>query len=139
MELKIKRVADVEMPKPNTDGNAAIDLPSAEDFILKPDEQRTARTGIKMQIPVGFVGLVWDRSGMAAKHSIHTFAGVIDSSYRGEICIVLKNFGSHDFHVTKNMRIAQLVIQPYLQVEITEGELDDTKRGESGFGSSGTH
>ena len=91
------------------------------------------------QIPAGFVGLVWDRSGMAAKHSIHTFAGVIDSSYRGEICIVLKNFGSQDFHVTKNMRIAQLVIQPYLQVEITEGELDDTKRGESGFGSSGMH
>ena len=93
-----------------------------------------------MAIPVGNVGLIWDRSGLASKNSIHALAGVVDSCYRGEIGIVLINLGKEDFKVEKGMRIAQMLIQPVVNANILEeGELDGTKRGDGGFGSTGVH
>jgi dUTP pyrophosphatase len=97
-------------------------------------------TGVKMALPKGYVGLVWDKSGLAANKSVHTLAGVIDSSYRGEILIVMKNLGKDDFVITKNMKIAQLLIQPVVHANLIEKKaLDDTTRGDNGFGSTGTH
>jgi dUTP pyrophosphatase len=82
--------------------------------------------------------LIWDKSGLAAKNGLHVFAGVIDSSYRGEIGVVLKNFGEEDFKVEKNSKIAQMLIQPVVSANITEHDsLEDTERGEGGFGSTG--
>ena len=93
-----------------------------------------------MEIPDGYVGLVWDKSGLASKHGIKTMAGVIDSTYRGEISIVLINLGSEDYLVEKNTKIAQILIQKIEQVEIEEVEdLENTERGDRGFGSSGKH
>ncbi len=138
MKVQIKRVdKEIELPKYAKKGDAALDLSSAEEHIILPSEKKNIRTGIKMAIPEGHVGLVWDRSGLAAKHSIHTIAGVIDSGYRGEIGVVLVNLGKEEFRVQKGMRIAQLLIQPVADAELEEvSELEETERGASGFGST---
>lgn len=98
-------------------------------------------TGLRFAIPDGYAGLVWDRSGLAANHSITTMAGVIDSGYRGELKVVLKNLGKDGFVIEKGMRIAQMLIQPVANsVPIIEvEELPNSERGSAGFGSTGNH
>jgi len=137
--LKIKRLdKTATLPKYAHEGDAGLDLFSAENYTLKPNERKAFKTGIAMAIPKGFVGLVWDKSGLAAKHGIKTMAGVVDSGYRGEILIVLKNLGNDVFKIEKNMKIAQMLIQPVESKNIIEvDDLDDTCRGEGGFGSTG--
>ena len=140
MKVQVQRIADVDMLSYAKQGDAAFDLRSAEEGILAPNEKRVFKTGIKMAIPLNHVGLIWDRSGLAAKHGLHCLAGVIDSGYRGEIGVVLKNLGHEPIEITKNMRIAQMLIQPVVSAILEEvNELDETERGEGGFGSSGTH
>ena len=91
-----------------------------------------------MEIPKGFVGNIRDRSGLPAKYSIHTMAGIIDPGFRGEIGIVMINLGNQEIKIEKHMRIAQMLIQPVEIVEFNEvEELSETERGEGGFGSSG--
>jgi dUTP pyrophosphatase len=138
MELNIKRLSDVDMPSYAHDSDAAFDLRSSHALVLMPGEQAVVKTGLSMAIPKGYAGLVWDRSGLAAKHSLHVFAGVIDSGYRGEIGVVLRNFGKEEFQIEKNMRIAQMLIQPVANPVIKEvQELDETSRNAGGFGSTG--
>lgn len=121
------------------EGDAAFDLRAAEEAVLKPGERRLIATGIKVAIPAGYAGLIWDRSGLAAKQGIHVLAGVVDSGYRGEVKVVLKNLGEADLAVTRNMRIAQMLVQPVAAavLEFTD-ELDPSARGAGGFGSTGT-
>jgi dUTP pyrophosphatase len=140
MDLQIQRVdKGLELPKQHRDGDAALDLRSAEEKTISPGEYATLRTGIKMAIPLGHVGLIWDRGGMAAK-GLTTMGGVIDSNYRGEIQIIIVNHGKEPFPITKGMRIAQIIIQPISDISVKEvDELDETNRGEDRFGSSGTH
>ena len=92
-----------------------------------------------MAIPEGNYGRIAPRSGLAAKHSIDVGAGVIDSDYRGEVKVLLFNLSDTDFEVKPGDRIAQLIIEKYTMTEIqeVEGKLDDTVRGEGGFGSTG--
>jgi dUTP pyrophosphatase len=137
--LKVKRLDKAaKLPSYAHEGDAGLDLFSAEDYTLKPNERKAVRTGIAMAIPKGYVGLVWDKSGLAAKHGIKTMAGVVDSGYRGEILVVLKNLGDSDFAVEKNMKIAQMLVQPVESKKVVEVEdLDATSRGEKGFGSTG--
>jgi dUTP pyrophosphatase len=138
MEVKIQKITDVKLPNYANPGDAGLDIYSAEETLLKPNEKKIIKTGVKMAIPNGHVGLIWDKSGLAAKHGLHVFAGVIDSSYRGEIGVVLKNFGEEDFKVEKDSKIAQMLIQPIVSANITEHDsLEDTERGEGGFGSTG--
>ncbi len=140
VELKIHRTnKDIDLPQYTRSNDAALDLRSAEVKLLKSGEKTIVKTGIKMAIPGGHVGLIWDRSGIAAKHEVHCLAGVIDSDYRGEIGVVLKNLGSNTFLIEKNMRIAQMLIQPVINPNIIEVESleEDTQRGAGGFGSSG--
>jgi dUTP pyrophosphatase len=128
----------VELPSYAKAGDAAFDLRSAEEKVVSPGHKVIIKTGLKIAIPSGHVGLIWDRSGMAAKHGIHCLAGVIDSGYRGEIGVVMKHLGHEDFVVEKNMRIAQMLIQPVASAVLEEvDELDDSERGKGGFGSSG--
>ena len=139
VEIKVKKVnEDATLKSGSYDGDVAIDLASTEETTLGPMEKKVIRTGIKMAIPKGYAGLIWDRSGMAANHSIHTMAGVIDSGYRGEIQVVLINLGKQDFKIEKSMRIAQMLIHavPDLKIEEVQ-ELDETERGSKAFGSSG--
>jgi dUTP pyrophosphatase len=141
VQLKIKRL-DKNIPVPSyaKDGDAAFDLRSTHDTVLKPGEKTLVKTGLSLSIPQGYVGLIWDRSGLAAKNGLTCLGGVIDSGYRGEIGVVLCNLGKEEFTVEKNMRIAQMLIQPVMQAKIEEvEELDETGRGNTGFGSSGLH
>jgi len=141
VKVKIKKIKDnAIIPKYAHEGDAGVDLYSTEDYLLKPGESKLISTGISVTIPEGYVGLIWDRSGLAVKHSLHVLAGVVDSGYRGEVCVVLKNLGREDFNVTKDMRTAQMLIQPVVSATIEESDsLDETSRNEGGFGSTGTH
>lgn len=118
--------------------DAGADLKTVENHILSSQEIWLAPTGIKVKVPNGYVGLIFSRSGFA-KHGI-TLAnsvGVIDSGYRGEIKIPLINHGTKDFGIEKGTRIAQIVIVPCLLAEFTLSDLDETERGEGGFGHTG--
>ena len=96
-------------------------------------------TGIQIAVPAGHVGLVWDKSGISLK-GVHRLAGVVDAGYRGEVQVVMINLGAAPFAVRKGMKIAQLLVQPVAAVEVVECEaLDDTSRGEGGFGSTGLY
>ena len=141
MEINVKRFdKEIELPDFAHENDAAIDLRSAEEGVLSPGEKKVFKTGLAFAIPKGYAGLIWDRSGLAAKHSIHTMAGVIDAGYRGEVGVVMINLGKESFTVEKGMRIAQMLFHPILNVKLQESEeLDDTTRGEGGFGSTGTH
>jgi len=139
MRVKIKKLtAEAKTPSYKRDGDAAFDLCSIEDFILHVGEKKLAKTGISLEIPKGFVGLIWDRSGLAANQGIHTLAGVIDSNYRGEVCVVMMNLGKEPLSINKHDRIAQMLIQPVHEVDFEESdELSDSHRGDKGFGSTG--
>lgn len=139
VQIKMHRTdKEVELPFYAKQGDAAFDLRSSEEKTLKPGEKHIIKTGLRVAIPEGYVGLIWDRSGMAAKHSIHCLAGVIDSGYRGEVGVVMKNLGESEVNIEKNMRIAQMLIQPVASAELVEvDDLDESERGVGGFGSTG--
>ena len=119
-------------------GDAGFDLRASEEMVISAGGRVMAPTGLRLAIPTGHVGLVWDRSGLAARHGIHCLAGVIDSGYRGEVKVVLQNLGGEEFTVERGMRIAQLLIQPVVSAELLRVEsLEDSVRGEGGFGSTG--
>ncbi len=139
LEIKVKKInPDATLPKYAKDGDAGLDLCSVEDYTLRRGEKKVFGTGLQFEIPQGYFGSMRDRSGLAAKHGIHTLAGVIDSGYRGEVGIILVNLGEQDFMIRKGDRIAQLIIQPYENCKITEvNEVNETSRGDGGFGSTG--
>lgn len=140
MKLRfIKTDKDVPNPEYIRKGDIAFDLRSNEaDYALKSGEWKIFKTGLKLEIPEGHVGNIRDRSGLPAKHAIHTMGGIIDPNYRGEIGIILINLSKQEFIVEKNMRIAQMLIQKSEVVEFEEAEeLSETNRGEQGFNSSG--
>lgn len=127
-----------KLPKYAYEGDAGMDLFSFENMEVKAGERCLVSTGIKIAVPTGYAGLVWDKSGIATKHHITTIAGVIDSNYRGELKVALTNLGKESYNIKKGEKIAQMLIQPIVSGEIKEVEkLEDTERGESGFGSSG--
>ncbi|MBI5306499.1 dUTP diphosphatase [Candidatus Wolfebacteria bacterium] len=139
MVIKIQKIDfDAIIPNYANESDAGLDLYSVEDVILKPGERHAVKTGIKMEIPEGYVGLIWDKSGLAVKNGAKTMAGVVDAGYRGEIKIVLINLGEEDFVIKKNSKIAQMLIQKieHPKIEIVS-ELNESQRGENGFGSTG--
>lgn len=142
IEITIKLLDDgLAMPRRRHDGDAGIDLSSRVDFVLKPGERATIPTGIAAAIPRGFAGLVLPRSGLAARHGIALVnsPGLIDSGYRGEIAVVMINTDKREpFHIKRGDRIAQLVIQRVEEAALVRVEqLDQTARGDGGFGSTG--
>ena len=140
MELKVKRVhPQAKLPVQGHPGDAGLDLFAARDLEIPAGDLRAVPTGIQVAIPKGYAGLVWDKSGISLK-GVHRLAGVIDSCYRGEIQVVLVNLGSEPFAIKAGMKVAQLLIQPVSEVKVVESEtLDDTSRGENGFGSTGLY
>lgn len=139
MKVLAKRLhPDARLPVYGRPGDAGLDLSSVEDLTIMAGERAIVPTGIALAIPPGTVGLVWDRSGMAAKHGMKTMAGVLDHTYRGELKIVLLNTSGAPYEIKKGDRIAQLLIQPIVAAGVEEvAELDETHRGDGGFGSSG--
>ena len=139
MKLIIEKIyADSNLPAYGYPGDAGLDLFAYTDVSLAPGKRESIPTGIKMAIPEGYVGLVWDKSGMAFKRGIKSMGGVVDSGYRGEISICLINLSEETQEIKKGDKIAQMVIQPFVSAEVEEGKLaPDTVRGDKGFGSSG--
>lgn len=143
MSLKIKIVRldpELKMPAMAHAGDAGFDMYAAKDTTIKPGERLSIPTGIKMEIPDGYVGLIWDKSGLSHKHGLKTFGGVIDAGYRGEILVGMMNLGTEPYTFEKNHKVAQMIIQRREEVDIVEaeeGELANTSRGEGGFGSTG--
>ncbi|MGB8957551.1 MAG: dUTP diphosphatase [Candidatus Aminicenantales bacterium] len=138
MKLKVKRIhPEARLPVYGHPGDAGLDLFSVVDRDLAPGEVFAAPTGIQIAVPAGHVGLVWDKSGISLK-GVHRLAGVIDAGYRGEVQVVLINLGAAPFALRQGMKIAQLLVQPVAAVDVIECEaLDDTSRGQGGFGSTG--
>ena len=132
--------AGLALPAYATAGAAGMDVVSAEDVTLAPGARHAVATGLAMAIPPGFEVQVRPRSGLALKHGITVpnTPGTIDSDYRGELKVILINHGSESFAIQRGDRIAQLVLAPVVQAAWLEvGELDETARGEGGFGSTG--
>ena len=133
--------ANAVTPTFGTEFSAGADLYSAEEeIVIAPGETKFIGTGIATEIPVGTVGLVYARSGLACKKGLAPAnkVGVIDSDYRGEIKVALHNHGNTPQTVLKGERVAQMVITPYYAVTYVEQEeLNQTVRGEGGFGSTG--
>ncbi len=138
MEVFIKKLgSDTKSPSYAHEGDAGADLYSAEDKKIEAGEISKVRIGLSIAIPDGFVGIVMDKSGIALK-GIHSIAGVVDSSFRGELEIVLANLGKSAFEIKKGQKVCQMVIMPVATAKITEAEkLSETKRGKKGFGSTG--
>lgn len=143
LKLK-KKKGDEDIPIPSyiTEGSSGIDLYSAnkEDIIIKKGEYKLIPLGIFIEIPKGYEAQLRPRSGLALHHGITILnsPATIDSDYRGELFVILLNLGKEDFTVKRGMRIAQMVIQKIIKASIVEVDtLNDTKRGEGGFGHSG--
>ncbi len=139
MILKIKKlVPDAILPSYAHPGDAGLDMYANETVVINPNEAVKVKTGISIEIPDGFVGLVWDKSGLSTNHKIKTLGGVIDSGYRGESLIGLINLGDTPYIIEKGHKVAQMLIQKIERVEVSEvEELTDTSRGHGGFGSTG--
>lgn len=141
--VMVKRLAhfgDLALPDYATDGAAGMDVLAAEDVDLAPGARHAVATGLALAIPQGFEIQVRPRSGLALKHGITVpnTPGTIDSDYRGELKVILINHGPGDFAVRRGDRIAQLVLAPVVRASwLKVDELDETLRGEGGFGSTG--
>ena len=141
--VSVKSVGVYKYPSYETakPGDAGLDLRTQIDFTLKAGESRNIPTGLCMAIPLGLVGMVCSRSGLAAKHQIEVLGapGIVDSGYRGEIRVTLKNHGTEDVSFKTGDRIAQLLFvnhsMPAISFQEVE-ELDETERGAGGFGST---
>src|SRR5687767_12256817 len=132
---------DAKMPSRSHPTDAGLDLASVEEIRLAPGERKMVRTDIAVAIPEGSAGFVTPRSGLAAKHgiSITNSPGIIDTTYRGHVMVILENLGDVEFFAPKGDRIAQLLLVPISLVEPEEVDsLDETDRGAGGFGSTGS-
>ncbi len=130
----------LELPVYATEGAAGMDVLAAEDVTLAPGARHAVATGLAVAIPAGFELQVRPRSGLALKHgiSVPNAPGTIDSDYRGEVRVILINHGAEPFEIVRGDRIAQLVLAPVTRASwLKVDELDETARGEGGFGSTG--
>jgi len=160
IDLQFKKLHPAAILPVKTKGNIGIDLVSIEDVYLKPGERKTIRTGLAIDIPEGYAIILKDRSGNAAKRGLHILAGVIDSSYTGELLVCVSRLDFNPEHkiyydnlrgnqiedsvpffdeIKKGDKICQFIVVPDYQVNITEVEeiVKVTDRGDKGFGSSG--
>lgn len=142
MQIKIINKSSHELPNYETIASAGMDLRAniMESIVLKPLERAIVKTGLFIELPIGFEAQVRPRSGLAAKKGITVLnsPGTVDADYRGEIGVILVNLSNEDFTIENGERIAQLVIAKHERAEwIHVEELSETSRGEGGFGSTG--
>lgn len=143
MKVEIKLISQLaKLPEKMSDASSGYDLYTAnsESISLKPGTIKMVPTGIAISLPSGYEAQIRPRSGLAIRHGIGILnsPGTIDADYRGEIKVILFNFGDKEFVIEPGMRIAQMVISQYENVEFLEvDELDETVRGSGGFGHTG--
>ncbi|KAB2879499.1 dUTP diphosphatase [bacterium] len=140
--LKIQRIhPDAKLPEYAHPGDAGLDLFSVDEAVIRPGESKLIGTGIIIELPENTEAQIRPRSGLALKHQITVLnsPGTIDHGYRGQVGVILINHGIKPFTVESGMKIAQMVIAPVMSVNVIDtGTLTETKRGEGGFGSTGT-
>jgi dUTP pyrophosphatase len=141
MLLKVKKLAaDALLPAYAHPGDAGLDLCANQDLEIPAGGSCLVKTGIAIELPPQTEAQVRPRSGLALKHQLTVLnaPGTIDAGYRGEVGVILINHGKTPFKIEKRMKIAQLVVQPVLRLDVAEvAELTDTSRGAGGFGSTG--
>ena len=143
-KIAVKKLhKDAVLPTYGSEFSAGADLYAlcAEELTFAPGETKLVRTGLAMEIPVGYAGLIYARSGLASKRGLAPAnkVGVVDADYRGEVMVALHNHSAIEQKITAGERIAQLVVAPFLKAEFAESdELSDTARASGGFGSTGT-
>lgn len=137
MNLKVVLDENAKMPTRAHETDAGFDIYSREDQIVPAKESAVFDSGVHIEIPTGYVGMLKSKSGLNVKHGI-TSEGVIDAGYTGSICVKLYNNSGYDYKVNAGDKISQLVILPIITPDLERVEsLEDTERGENGFGSSG--
>ena len=141
MNINFKKLhPDAKVPTYAHSHDAGFDVYSTEEVRVLPGARVAVPTGLAIEIPEGYVGLVWDKSGLSFNHGLKTIGGVIDAGYRGEIKIGLVNVSDTLYVIKKGDKVAQILIQKVEQATFQEAEeLADTSRGEGGFGSSGAN
>ena len=143
--MRLPHAADLPLPTYQSEHAAGLDLvaavPADAPVIIAPGERATIPTGVAIALPPGSEGQIRPRSGLALRHGITVLnsPGTVDADYRGELHVILVNFGDDSFTIERGARIAQLVLAATLQAVICEvANLDQTPRGAGGFGSTGT-
>ncbi len=141
MKIKIKLLdSKATFPTKGTEDSAGYDLYTTSRAMLWPSDTKMLKTGIAMEIPKGYFGAIYPRSGLSTKQGVRlaNCVAVIDSDYRGEICVPLHNDSTVKREIKEGERVAQIVIQKYEDVGFEQvEELSDTERGSGGFGSTG--
>ena len=141
-QIKIKRLKEnATLPTYGSDKAAGADLYACtfSDIVIAPHTTAMIPTGLAMELPEGYFGAIFARSGLATKQGLRpaNCVGVVDEDYRGEVMVALHNDTDLNREIKSNERIAQLVLLPYIQCDFVEDELSETERGDNGFGSTG--
>jgi dUTP pyrophosphatase len=147
IEVQVTRLphaADLPLPEYQTSGSAGLDLvaalPAGSHLFLEPGSRELIPTGLSIQLPEGFEAQIRPRSGLALRNGVTILnaPGTIDSDYRGEICVILVNFGREAFKIARGDRIAQMILAPVSRAHLVEvQDLERSQRGAGGFGSTG--
>ena len=139
MQIHVKKLNDnARLPVFAHIGDAGADLFAAEEIMIQPGERAAVSTGVALVLPQGYVSLIWPKSGLAAHDGIMIMAGVVDAEYRGEYKIIAYNSGTEPKTFAVGDKVAQLLVQQVAHPDFIEVvELDETTRGEGGFGSTG--
>lgn len=139
MKLKVKKLnPEAKLPSKGHPGDAGIDFFAVETAVFSPNAQVNVKTGVAVEIPDGFVGLIWDKSSISFNKGLKVMGGVIDSGYRGEIIMSLFNTTSKEQIIEKGQKVAQMIIQKFEDANIEETfEMSETVRGEGREGSTG--
>lgn len=138
-KLKVKIIdGNAGLPEYSLDSDVCFDIRASETVNIRSLEQKEIRTGLAIEIPHGYVGLVRDRAGIVTKIGCHVIAGTFDSSYREEVTILMINFGVEEIQIEAGMKIAQILVVPVKKLEIEEvKELSQTERSGKKFGVTG--
>lgn len=139
MQLKIKKLEkDAKLPTHGHPGDAGLDFYASEDVIFLPGKQERVHTGVAIEIPEGYVGLIWDKSSISFNLGLKIMGGVIDSGFRGEIVMSLLNTSDKEILLSKGQKFTQMIIQKFEHCDIVETEeLSQTVRGHGREGSTG--
>ena len=140
IEIKFQKLhPDAQVPSYAHTGDAGADVYAVAEVTLQPQDRAAIPTGLAVDIPIGYEIQVRPKSGLALKHGIGILnsPGTIDAGYRGEIQVIVINFGKEAYTFAKGQKIAQLVLKPVIQAKYIEGELGTSDRGVGGFGSTG--
>ncbi len=139
MQIKIKKLhPDAKIPSFAKEGDAGMDLFALEETTVNSGEIARVKSGIAVEIPIGYAGLWWDKSGLSQNHGIKVVGGVLDAGYRGELILGVINLGKEPYTFEKGHKVMQMIIHKIEHPEIIEtDELSESDRGEGGFGSTG--